>query len=62
MGWILHICTWGILGICSQDIKREYPTEESCYRALDKMVEIKGQEQFLHIGCAPATPPQTGEE
>ncbi len=52
--WVLSICTYGILGICSQYIEAGYQSEESCYRAMDSLYKVKGESSFLYIYCKPA--------
>ncbi len=53
MEFILTVCTWGILGICSQNIQHEYHSEDSCYRAMNSLYETKGEQSFLYITCSP---------
>lgn len=53
MTWLLSACTWGILRICSQHFTRDYPSEDSCYRAMNSLYDKKGEDSFLYITCAP---------
>jgi hypothetical protein len=54
--WTLIICTWGILGLCSDYSEQQYQSENSCYRALDSLYKHEGKEEFLYIKCKPSPP------
>lgn len=51
--WLLTVCTYGLMGACSQVIYAEYPTEDSCYRAVEQLVDVKGEESFHYLYCKP---------
>lgn len=55
MTWVLYVCfniTWAG---CSVVHYTEYPTEESCYRALDRMVKPKDKDEAVAY-CMPMQP------
>ena len=49
--WILTLCTNAWV-LCGQHLTYEYKNEESCYRALEKIIETS-QEKPNFIICAP---------
>lgn len=57
MEWILTICTWGVLGICSQHIEHGYKDQQDCYKAMNSLYEAKGEDVFLYITCKPNPAP-----
>ena len=52
--WILVVCTHGWI-MCGQFREYEYPTEESCYRAMNSLYEKHGRDAFNYIICRPRT-------
>jgi len=43
--WILNACFNIFMSVCGQAVTATYPTEESCYRALDRLEQQSGFEQ-----------------
>ncbi len=52
MIWILHICTAGWV-LCGQEVKVEYPNEQSCYRAMEDLYRRNNPDKFKYVICKP---------
>lgn len=52
MTWILSICPTLIWGICSTVMYREYPNEDSCYRAKAALVADAKEKPAWSV-CSP---------
>lgn len=50
MTWLLVICTAG-WGMCGQLKEYPYPTEASCYRALDELYRRNPADKFKYVVC-----------
>lgn len=62
MTFILTMCTYGILGVCSQIRYASYPTESQCYTAMESLYKAKGTDSFLYIICSPEKPKTEQEQ
>ncbi len=49
--WWLTICTAALLG-CGHIAEHKYPSEQSCYKALEELYKRQGPEKFLWVTCS----------
>lgn len=48
--WILVICTQAF-GMCGHLKEVPYPSEESCYKAMNHLYKEKGADNFKYLYC-----------
>lgn len=48
--WVMVVCTQAWV-MCGQKKEYEYPTEESCYTAMNHLYDAKGRDNFKYIVC-----------
>ncbi len=52
MTWVLYVCTSGWV-LCGSLRQIEYPSEASCYSALESMYRLQGKDAFNYVLCKP---------
>ena len=52
MEWVLYVCTAGRV-MCGQIREVVYPSEATCYRALDELYRRNKPDAFKYVVCQP---------